>query len=219
MDLNIKEIEQCGYSINSNFAKDVYVIENFLPKKLCRSVVKNAHNLMKELPHRKVTDGIFYSFDVLPQNTQTNRIFRTIQFEKFTEKLSNSEIITMFELMIDFQNKFIIKSLDVNGEYLRKCQIIHYPRGGGFFDWHKHPQYPVNYGLILNLSERKNNFDVGATEILSTDGTKICVENFCDIGDLILFKYDLKHRVSPCNPYDDLTFDINGRWTAILPID
>ena len=73
--------------------------------------------------------------------------------------------------------------------------------------------------MILNLSERKNNFDVGATEILSTDGTKICVENFCDIGDLILFKYDLKHRVSPCNPYDDLTFDINGRWTAILPID
>jgi len=42
--------------------------------------------------------------------------------------------------------------------------------------------------------------------------------HFSDIGDLILFKYDSKHRVAPCNPKDDLVFDVNGRSTAIMPI-
>jgi len=88
----------------------------------------------------------------------------------------------------------------------------------GFFDWHSHPRFPVNYGLILNLSEKCVNLNEGATEIIRNNGDKICVEDFSDIGDLILFKFDLKHRVAPCNPKDDMVFDVNGRWTALMPI-
>ena len=37
---------------------------------------------------------------------------------------------------------------------MRRFQFIHYPKGGGFFDWHEHPRYPVNYGMILNRVKR-----------------------------------------------------------------
>ena len=97
--------------------------------------------------------------------------------------------------------------------------VIHYPIGGGFIQWHSHPRFPNNYGLILNLTQKGEHFDKGGfTEIVSTDGEVIKLEEHCNAGDLVLFKYDLKHRVAPCDSDKDLTFAANGRWTAILPI-
>ena len=79
--------------------------------------------------------------------------------------------------------------------------------------------------MLFSLLEKKGYkiskyFDEGATatEIIDTKGNIVCVEDFSNIGDLILFKYDLRHRVAPCNPKDDLVFNTNGRWTAIIPI-
>ena len=37
-------------------------------------------------------------------------------------------------------------------------------------------------------------------------------------GDLILFRFDLKHFISPIDPKEDLSFNIKGRWTLVMPI-
>ena len=33
-----------------------------------------------------------------------------------------------------------------------------------------------------------------------------------------MFRYDLPHQVTPCDPNNDLTFDRKGRWTMIFPV-
>ena len=211
-------LEKKGYKISKYFDEDVCIIENFVDAELCRSVVNLSHGLMRKMPHRVIDNGAFYSFDVLPQNTETERIFRTLQIDEFSKDLIDSPIYRLFSLIEDFQSAFISKDISIEKGQKKRHQIIHYPKGGGFFDWHEHPRYPVNYGLICNLSEKGKDFDEGATEIIDSKGNIVCVENFSNIGDLILFKYDLRHRVAPCNPKDDLVFNTNGRWTAIIPI-
>ena len=106
----------------------------------------------------------------------------------------------------------------INDKVQRRPQLLHYPVGGGFFDWHTHPRFPNNYGLILNLSKKGRDFNAGQTEVKIENGEIIKVEDYADIGDLILFRYDLLHRVSPCDSDRDLVFSEGGRWTAILPL-
>lgn len=131
---------------------------------------------------------------------------------------SLDEVSEIYKPMKNFQSEYVIDASDIKENQIRRFQFIHYPKGGGYFDWHEHPRYPVNYGLILNLSKKGFNFDEEATEIERNNGERICVEDVSDIDDLILFRYDLRYRVAPCNPHDDLVFDSNGRWTAIMPI-
>ncbi|WP_346897296.1 hypothetical protein [uncultured Roseibium sp.] len=215
--IDVNAVKKEGYEIKPYSNNEIYVVRNFLSGDLCKHVVRLSHEKMKTLSHRKEEDGFFYSIDVLPSKVETDRIFRTIQFTHFDNEFSGTPIESLFKEMVAFQSKFVTDEKRI-ASATRRIQIIHYPRGGGFFDWHQHPRYPVNYGLILNLSKKGKNFDVGATEIVSSGEQVLKVEDYSDIGDLILFRYDLKHRVAPCNPEDDLCFDTNGRWTAILPI-
>ena len=60
-----------------------------------------------------------------------------------------------------FQNK-ILKT-DKRKKIYRKVQVIHYPKGGGFFGKHQHPRYPTNYGLIINLTKKNRDFRKGVT--------------------------------------------------------
>ena len=219
MKINISLLESKGFHVQDYYDDNIIVIKEFLSQKICEEVVVKIHNLMKKLPYRSEIDGIFYSIDVLPSNTKTNRIFRTIDFREESSIKKFDDVSLIFKKMKDFQSSYVINEADIKLNQRHRLQFIHYPKGGGWFDWHQHPRYPVNYGLILNLTERGKNFDIGSTEIELENGDVISVEDIANIGDLILFRYDLRHRVSPCNPYDDLVFDANGRWTAILPID
>jgi len=214
--LDEERIKNRGFKITNYKSGDAYVIKEFFPENICRIIVSEAHKIMKALPNREEKDGMFFSLDYLPEGTESERILRAIQIRDF-KKLKN-KFNSVFHKMREFQLEFVLDKDNLNTEEELLPQIIHYPRGGGFFDWHIHPRNPVNYGLIHKLSKRGSNFMKGATEILCSDSDVLKVEEYSDIGDLVLFKYDLKHRVAPCDPDNDLVFDINGRWTAILPI-
>lgn len=218
MMLELDSMVNEGYEILNEHNEDLFVIKSFYQSDDCENIVTTAHELMKTLPNRKVEGGVQYSFDVLPTATQTDRIFRTVEFMEGEVSFKLDCISKLFDKMKSFQQKYVVQYTHGQNNMIRRCQLIHYPRGGGFFDWHQHPRYPVNYGLILNLSRKGVNFNSGATQIKRDTGEVICIEDFTDIGDLVLFKYDLEHRVAPCDPEDDLTFDNNGRWTAIMPI-
>jgi hypothetical protein len=199
---------------------DVIIVKDFLSVELCESVIEDCHNIFRSLPHREIVDNCFYSFDVLPVQSATVRIFRTLNFLSLDSAKASASIRQLFDHMIEFQRRSVLKEVEaISGSRPPRMQIIHYPRGGGFLDWHVHGRDPVNYGLILNLSYRGRQFQAGGTEIEDRNGDIICVEDHSNQGDLILFKFDLKHRVSPCDPDEDLCFDRNGRWTAVLPID
>jgi len=72
--------------------------------------------------------------------------------------------------------------------------------------------------LILYLSEKGKDYKHGDTEFKDVDGSILTAQD-ARKGDLVLFKFDLPHRVSPCDPDEDLCFGRNGRWSLVLPID
>ncbi len=129
-------------------------------------------------------------------------------------------IFPVFDAMRRLQNE--IASLNAkftfpsNGSILRP-QAIHYPAGGGNFGRHQHPYEPQRCGLILGLSKKGLDFDKGGT-CFEINGQVVNTENHHDLGDIILFRYDLPHWITPIDPEKELNFDSSaGRWTMILP--
>lgn len=98
-------------------------------------------------------------------------------------------------------------------------QVFQYPAGGGMFAAHKHALEPQKIGLILGFSKRGRDFMEGGAGFEAPDGTIIDTGGVQDIGDIVLFRYDMKHWVSPCDIHSKLDdAKSNGRWSAVLPI-
>ena len=190
--------------------KPVIIIKNYINNKICDSVIKFCHEKSKKSINQKKNKHFFYSIDVHPKGSVTDRIFRTFIFNKFTT-------FKFIKRLIDLQKNIILKKNNEKN-ILRRVQVIHYPVGGGFFANHRHPRQPTNYGLILNLSKRGRDFIKGSTnfyykkKIINLEKTEI------NQGDLILFRYDLKHFITPIDPNENLSFNLKGRWTLVMPI-
>lgn len=98
-------------------------------------------------------------------------------------------------------------------------QLFHYPRGGGMFASHTHALLPQKIGIILGMSKAGRDYKDGGTGFELPDGCVVDTSSAQDLGDIILFRYDLKHWVYPC----DIRKAVNvaspaGRWSAILPL-
>ena len=198
----------------------VIIVNNFEKESVCNYIRQSAHLFSKQ-NSPKLGDQFtetFWRIDVLPSKVITDRIFRTYCILPGDELPIVNSTLPIFEKMELFQKKYLGIEKFINDKVKRRPQILHYPLGGGFFDWHAHPRFPNNYGLILNLSKKGRDFNAGQTEVKTENGEIIKVEDNADIGDLILFRYDLLHRVAPCDSDQDLVFSERGRWTAILPL-
>lgn len=193
----------------------IIIYKNFLNKIDCKKIIDICHENYSFKYNRKKSQNKFFNFssiDVLPLSVETNRIFRTFEMSDYfvSKFLSIQNLIT-------FQKKKILKPKHKKKLY-QKVQVIHYPRGGGFFEKHYHHKYPTNYGIIITLSEKFKDFKEGVTNFI-IDKKNISLEKFnLTKGDLILFRYDIPHFISPVDPNENLIFDKKGRWTLILPV-
>jgi len=166
----------------------------------------------------------FFRVDINPPNSLCRRIFRTFFINQSVKNELWDACSKTFLRMNNIQRDYLgigTDFFDLKAEMVFSPQIIHYPRGGGFFDWHEHPRFPTNYGLILSLSKKNKHFYIGQTEFEVPCGStmeRVGTGAYSDIGDLTLFKFDLLHRVSPVDKDSDIVFDENGRWTAVLPL-
>ncbi len=198
----------------------VIIVKNFIEEDICNHVRKSSHLFTKKNTPKigNRNKETFWRIDVLPSKVETERIFRTLCIFP-DDKLSIVKTTNpIFNKMAEFQDKYLEFGRHINSNIKRRPQILHYPIGGGFFDWHSHKRFPNNYGLILNLSKKDRDFQQGQTEVILENKKVIKLDDYTDIGDLILFRYDLAHRVAPCDPKEDLVFSDKGRWTAVLPL-
>lgn len=192
----------------------IIIFKNFLNKKDCKKIIHICNKNFSLKTNRKKNPNKYFNFtsiDVLPPNVQSNRIIRTFELSK--------SVVNKFKSIKNIQklqNKIV--KLQKGKKVFKKIQVIHYPKGGGFLAEHRHPRYPTNYGLIITLSEKNKDFKEGVTNF-KLGGNLIKMEEFgITAGDLILFKYDLPHSISPCDPRDVLSFDNKGRWTLVFPV-
>jgi len=214
--MNVKIIKKDFELVLNEIKKTtpVVIYKNFLNINDCKKIVSLCHKNFSYKIHRKKKPNKFFNFtslDVLPSNVKCNRIFRTFELSNF--------FINKFKSLKNIQNlqNKIIK-LKKNKKVFKKAQVIQYPRGGGFFGEHVHERYPTNYGFIITLTKKNKDFYTGETKF-KINGKNIDIKKCgVTIGDLILFRYDLLHSVSSCDPLEDLIFDKKGRWTLIFPV-
>ena len=85
------------------------------------------------------------------------------------------------------------------------------------FGRHLHALEPQRIGLILGLSQRGVDFQSGGTHF-DVKGTDVSSEDVHDIGDMLLFRFDIPHWITPVDMSQPCDFSLaSGRWTAVLP--
>ena len=120
-------------------------------------------------------------------------------------------------VMTDLQNRVSRTDWDVSAQGLR-AKILHYPRGGGFLGEHVHQLEPQRVGLILSLTRAGVDASEGGTTFKTPDGT-VFTGAYHDIGDVLMFRYDLPHAVAVVDPGVPLDWDADtGKWSVVLEL-
>ncbi len=175
------------------------------------------------LPAQTYVDENFHSVESgISPRQKTVHCYHAYNFNKIrsVEGEVGERLLGLFERLSVFQNRLTGQEgafePDAAGRKQRP-QIIHYPSGGGIFGRHTHPLEPQRIGLILGLSKRGQDFTSGATWF-EVDGRRFGTEDCHDIGDLILFRFDIPHWISAIDQGEKFDPDSQrGRWTAVLP--
>jgi hypothetical protein len=129
------------------------------------------------------------------------------------------KLLDVYVPLLEFQNTLTQHATFVNdGEGRRaRPQLLQYPRGGGMFGRHLHALEPQRIGLVLAISERGQDFNSGGTHF-DVKGEDVSSEDVHDIGDLLLFRFDIPHWIAPVDMAQPCDYSLaSGRWTAVLP--
>jgi len=121
------------------------------------------------------------------------------------------------ELMRKLQNEVAGTDFDFAVTGLR-IKVLHYPSGGGFLTEHVHPLLPQGVGLITSLSRIDVDFKMGGTTFRTPFGL-VNTHDTHDIGDVIIFRYDLAHAVTPVDEGNELDWNSDvGKWSFVLDL-
>ena len=108
------------------------------------------------------------------------------------------------------------------------ARIHHYPRGGGFLVEHRDNFTPVvqRSGGVLSysqpivvMSRRGLDFTEGGGFVVDTKGDRVHYEDFCELGDIVLYTGDTVHGVDDVDPH--LAFDqtsFEGRLSGLVTL-
>ena len=99
-----------------------------------------------------------------------------------------------------------------------RLKVLHYPAGGGYLAQHVHPLEPQRVGLILSASRIGGDVVTGGT-YFETPAGRVDTSRAHDIGDVILFRYDIPHGVAAVDPGSSLEWHSDvGKWSIVLDL-
>lgn len=164
-----------------------------------------------EVNYHRIDDGVIRS--VCPH------VFHQIGLSS-PEKLENNlsgQVTKIANAMKDLQNQIAKTDFNLSPNGLR-LKILQYPLGGGFLAEHSHPIEPQRLGLILSLSKIGKDFSSGGT-FFQTPRGRVDTLKYHDIGDIVLFRYDLPHAVAIVNEDEKLDWSAEtGKWSVVLEL-
>lgn len=205
---------------------NIVIIKNIFPEDVLKNVIDSTLEWSKIVPLKEEPDDFVSNSHKrrlhIAKIQQAPQLFHDHTFDNLPnlEEPYKSALLSIFDPIRKFWNsltgyneEFGVKK----GQPYLHPQITHYPMGGSFFGRHWHPLNPQKVGLITALNKYGRDYHSGGTGYVIND-TIIETEGFQDIGDMILFRYDLPHWVSPSSFADRFSWDDpRGRWVAILP--
>lgn len=99
-----------------------------------------------------------------------------------------------------------------------RCKLINHPAGGGYLVKHTHPYRPQKVAFFLSLSRFGQDFSTGGT-LFDTPWRTITLTDLFDIGNVVLFRYDLPHEVPPIDPVRPLDWSSPaGLWMLSMEL-
>ncbi|WP_320665009.1 hypothetical protein [Prochlorococcus sp. MIT 1223] len=213
-------------TIIKSFIQDRNTIKNMVKEMI--GLIQNQYPAINQDQMLDRHKDIFYTVDYNPIFSDTKRIMLDILLGGNLDKfLFTSKI---FKQLIEFYN-INLRVDNVPIEYKSAPQVIYYPQGGGYFDWHSHPKLPTNYGMCLCLSEvskvNSKSREISPQEISyasmnegqmmfrDKDDIIISTDGLIDTGDLLIFDFGIDHCVSPCDVFKPLSFNGHGHWMAV----
>lgn len=164
-----------------------------------------------EVNYHRIDDGVIKS--TLPH------VFRQFGFNTLDalEENVGSRAFEIAEPMRRLQNAVAATNWDFSLAGLR-VKILRYPAGGGFLAEHTHPIEPQRVGLITSLSRVGEDFRQGGTTFQTPFGLVDTNEHH-DIGDIILFRYDLPHAVTAVDEGEEVDWNSEtGKWSFVLDL-
>jgi hypothetical protein len=164
-----------------------------------------------EVNFHRIDDGVIKS--VCPHVFHQFGFNTIARLEEYIGKPS----LEIAESMRQLQNRIAGTDfpLSLNGVRLK---VLHYPSGGGFLAEHSHPLEPQRIGLIMSLSRLGEDVTTGATRFLTSAG-RVDTAHSHDIGDIIVFRYDLPHEVTTVDEDKALNWDSEfGKWSVVLEL-
>lgn len=194
-------------------AGNIVVVHGVLTEQECSEAVRAAVEFSKYPQTGKNSHRVQHNLPL----AKTKHSFHSFNFENVLD--APKAILGVFDSLRDLDNDLSGDrgAFRDNGGISFHPQIIHYPRGGGFFDQHIHPLEPQKIGLIASLTKRGEHYQTGGT-LFWNDGEEIDAGPAQSIGSVTLFRYDLPHAVSKVDPDLELEFGkATGRWVAVLP--
>jgi hypothetical protein len=122
------------------------------------------------------------------------------------------------DLVLGLQNNVAGTSFDISLTGMR-VKVLHYPAGGGFLTEHQHPFAPQRVGLITSLARIGTDFNTGGGTSFRTPFGHVDTTAQHDIGDIILFRYDLPHAVTPVDEGREIDWRSEvGKWSFVLDL-
>ncbi len=174
-------------------------------------------------PHGKsasaLTDTNYHRIDDGTITSRTPHIFHQFGFSRFDtledQLRGPAELIS--QALTELQNSVAGTQVEFSATGFR-LKVLHYPAGGGFLVEHTHPYQPQCVGLIASMSRIGTDFTQGATSFETPFG-RVDARDYHDIGDIILFRYDLPHAVRPVDADQQMDWDSDaGKWSIVLEL-
>ncbi|SRR6266404_1971279 len=151
---------------------------------------------------------------------KTLHYYHSYNFNDFMTNLPQelSRLLERFCIPLkNFYNRLVGGAADFVGEQRIHPQVIHYPSGAGHFARHSHVLEPQRIGVVTSLSQQGADFKQGGTGF-EIEGDLVDTSSIHEIGDVILFRYDLPHWVSPIDIEEAVeSTSSRGRWTLVIP--
>lgn len=205
---------------------NIVIVKTGIPEETLRTVIKTTHEWASKTPLAEGPDPFDNNQHKqrlhIAKIQQAPQLFHDHTFDAILdlEEPVQKPLMEVFKPMRQFWNDLTGNNEEYGirkGQPYFHPQVTHYPLGGSFFGRHWHPLNPQKVGTILALNQYGKDYTSGGTGYVINDHI-VETEGFQDMGDLILFRYDLPHWVSPSSFADRFSWeDPAGRWVAILP--
>ncbi len=96
-----------------------------------------------------------------------------------------------------------------------------YPKGAGGLNLH---QDPVDYHQltvpIMVMSNKGKDFHNGGAFVECEDGSRIDLDDICQVGDVVYFNAQCRHGVEPIDPQTELDWlSFEGRWMLLFAVN